>query len=350
LVVAAFSEQQTEAARAALERLKPLLDDRKALQHEAAQLGYTVVWEGETAMLFPQSLTTASRASRALQFLEAFHEDLKRLGYRAGQPIAGDALSEATLVALANLLGTPPDSALMRELRDGTRAIALDVVVAPRLRDGSPVVFSDIKNIPTLSRLEPNATAVGRAADQLRQRWKQNPQLLEPNAMQPSRPDDRQLSQWMQQANLDVGRADSMRLYFSRVLELEAVEQQTQRYLKRLNQMRQETLRRVQAAEWEVVRLLLHEAADALPQDFARPIPLAELPPALQQLIQNALADAALSEAIVLSPDDFVPQLSIIKPIAAPRLSGETDIMLDTLAGISLYPSSSRRIYVRGNR
>jgi hypothetical protein len=88
---------------------------------------------------------------------------LKRLGYRAGQPIAGDALSEATLVALANLLGTPPDSALMRELRDGTRAIALDVVVAPRLRDGSPVVFSDIKNIPTLSRLEPNATAVGRA-------------------------------------------------------------------------------------------------------------------------------------------------------------------------------------------
>lgn len=345
LVVAAFSGQQTETVSSLVDRLKPFLDDRNALQREAAEAGYTVVWEGDTAMLFPKLLTTESRAQRALQFLETLHNELQRMEYRPGQPIAGDALSKSALDALASLLGVESDSALMHELRTGARAIALDVVINPRQRNGSPVVFK-ATGVPCLSRLELNAAAVVRASDQLRERWLRMFPNPEPQPQQGNSPEERRLSQLMQQALLDVGRASEMRFYFSHSLELEAVEQYTLRYLKRLNQLRQEALRRLRAAEFEMARLLLHEMADAFPQNFERPAPLTAFPPALQQLILEGLAEPMAADAIVLSPEDFVLQLSLIQPTPIPTLEGKTQMLLNTLTGISLYPPS-RPVYVK---
>lgn len=89
-------------------------------------------WDQDAVFLFLVERTTESRESYALNLAMALYEGLKRLGYRVGQPIVGDALSGATMNALGQWLGADPEGKLVTELRNGQRSVAPDATCSWR--------------------------------------------------------------------------------------------------------------------------------------------------------------------------------------------------------------------------
>jgi hypothetical protein len=288
LVIGSFTQEEARNAPEVLERLQEYLSDRTRLQTEADTLGYTLVWDGEVGMLFPKTLTTESRESHAATFAETLLRELQVRGYRPGQVITVDEISREAVEAFTNLMTTDQSSSLRRWISEGTVALSVDVIIAPRMRSGASIAFKSVDSVPMLSHLPENAAVASRSLDECLAKWQaKSPEIGAASGESRTGHEaaGAHLANVRERALLSAGQVLQASLHFSRSIRVEEIDTYVQKYWKQLQRMRQEVRERLQRAEAELAKWLLQASGFHMDSNFTQPVSLSQLPLPLQQLV-----------------------------------------------------------------